>query len=437
MKSFSLLELNLYIKDQLHQSIPDLYWVVAEINELNVNGGHCYMELIEKTAQDERITAKARATIWAYHFKMLQPYFESVTGQCLEKGMKVMLRVSVEFHELYGISLHVSDINPSFTVGELMLQKQAILRRLAEEGIIDMNCELELPEVIQRIAVISSKTAAGYGDFSDQLNRNSCGYAFKHELFPSIMQGNEAENSIIAALEQIFDRENDFDAVVIIRGGGSQSDLNCFNSYRLASCIAQFPLPILTGIGHERDSTIADRVACRCLKTPTATAEFIIDIAETFHSRLISASNRIALLARDGYQDTQEHLQQKAHALQFAWKTLMHENEKVLSRYYSDFQRKTSMLFIQNRSNLTQIEQSLKREIQNALRTKKEQIKMLEVKQQILDPHHLLQRGYSITLADGKILRNAKDVKLGQQLKTILHDGKVDSKVISSELNEF
>ena len=209
MESFSLLELNRFIRQQLKDSMPGLYWVVAEINEMQVNSaGHCFMELIEKSHESEQLTAKARATVWAYHFRMLSPYFETMTGQRLAAGLKVMLQASVDFHEIYGLSLHVTDINPAFTVGDLAMQRQAIIQQLVDEGVFDMNRELELSEAPQRIAVISSETAAGYGDFVSQLQNNSRNYVFHHRLFQAVMQGNEAETSIINALEQIFEVED-------------------------------------------------------------------------------------------------------------------------------------------------------------------------------------------------------------------------------------
>jgi exodeoxyribonuclease VII large subunit len=409
MESYSLLRLNQCIKQQLKNAMSGLYWVVAEINELHVNSaGHCFMELIEKAPQSEQITAKSRANIWAYQYRMLSPYFETMTGQRLSAGLKVMLQASVEFHELYGMSLQVTDINPAFTVGDLAMQRQAVIRQLTDEGVFDMNRELELPSVPQRIAVISSETAAGYGDFIDQLHHNLYGYAFNHTLFPAIMQGNEAEDSIIRALEQVFEREDEFDVVVLIRGGGSQSDLNCFNSYQLASCIAQFPLPVITGIGHDRDETIADLVACVPLKTPTAVAEFLIQQAMSIDNLLQELTHQLSdtvAFALRRSTDKLQHLSQRLQTIMFSYVRVQDKEIHVL-----------------------QIR--LANAVQSLLLQKKNQIALMEGKLNLLDPVNLLRRGYSITFADGKMVRNARMLKKGQHIETILHDGKVESVVV-------
>jgi exodeoxyribonuclease VII large subunit len=296
----SLYELLGGVKMSLKSSLPPAMWVTAEISELKVNySGHCYLELIEKDTSGESIKAKARATIWASVFRMIQPYFESATRSKLATGMKVMVKASVEFHELYGFSLNITDIEPSYTVGEMALKKQEIINRLIAEGVFEMNKSLYIPDIPRRIAVVSSKTAAGFGDFMDQLLQNDFGYKFSVELFPAVMQGAEAEQSIIEALDAVFEQEALFDLVVIIRGGGSQSDLNCFNSYWLAYHICQFPLPVLTGIGHEQDETIADLVAHTRLKTPTAVAEFLIGIFRQADQKVNELSLTLAELATD------------------------------------------------------------------------------------------------------------------------------------------
>jgi len=406
MESYSLLELNQCIRQQLKNSMSGFYWVVAEINELHVNSaGHCFMELVEKAPQSGQITAKARANIWAYQFRMLSPYFETMTGQTLSAGLKVMLQASVEFHELYGMSLQITDINPAFTVGDLAMQRQAVIRQLADEGVFDMNHELELPAVPQRIAVISSQTAAGYGDFVDQLQNNSCGYAFHHTLFQAVMQGNEAEDSIIRALEQVFDREEEFDVVVLIRGGGSQSDLNCFNSYELACCIAQFPLPVITGIGHDRDETVADLVACVPLKTPTAVAEFLIHQAMSLDNILQDLDRQLSDAVIFALRRPADRLQHLSHRLH----TIMHSYVRVQDR------------------DVHLLQLRLANAVQSWMVQKKNGVARLEGHLQLLDPVNLLRRGYSITRAGGKVVRNVKALKKEQHIETILYDGKLES----------
>ena len=273
MEAISLLELNSRVKQVLKQQFSETVWVTAEITELQLNrSGHCYLQLVDKREADDSVLATARATIWAFTFRTLQPYFETTTGRQLGKGMKVMLLVEVVFHELYGYSLNVKDIDPTYTVGDLERKRKEILKQLEQEGIIDMNRELEFPQLPKTIAVISSPTAAGYGDFMNQLEQNAYGFQFQVKLFPAVMQGEQTTASVIAALERIYEYEELFDLVVLIRGGGSQTDLGSFDSYDLAAHVAQFPLPVLSGIGHERDETIVDRVAHLRVKTPTAAA---------------------------------------------------------------------------------------------------------------------------------------------------------------------
>ncbi len=278
MEPIGLYQLNCLVKRELKNRFPDSFLVIAEIADVKENrSGHCYLELVEKREEDDAVIATARATIWAFTYRMLKPYFETTTGKSLQKGIKVLVRVEIVFHELYGYSLNIKDIDPTFTIGDLERKRKEIIDRLTQEGVIDMNRELEFPMLPKTVAIISSPTAAGYGDFVDQLHRNAYGYAFHTKLFPAIMQGEKTTESIIAALERIYEFESLFDVVVIIRGGGSQTDLGSFDSYELAANVAQFPIPILAGIGHERDETIVDRVAYRSVKTPTAAAAFLIE----------------------------------------------------------------------------------------------------------------------------------------------------------------
>jgi exodeoxyribonuclease VII large subunit len=454
MESCSLLTLNRFIGRSLKQSACELYWVVAEIYEMRVgSNGHCFLELIEKENGGERIVARAKANIWAYYFRMLHPYFKTMTGHELAVGMKVMFHVSVEFHELYGISLQVTDVNPVYTVGELALQKQAILNQLEEEGVMDMNKELSLAEIPNRIAVISSKTAAGYGDFLDQLHTNPYGYAFRHTLFPAVMQGNETETSVIAALEHIFERENEFDAVVIIRGGGAQSDLNCFNSYRMACCIAQFPLPVITGIGHERDETVADMVAFAGLKTPTAVAEYLINRMCSFDSRLQELFAQLVASVQQRVRLSDKRLQEQSHKLHYLWQTALHTQDMRLQAYRFALSRSAVETIARERNENFKLTLSLRlsaRKILQVARTKlpdyrqrlvksvrsdldhcRKRTEWLGDKLQWLNPERLLERGYSITLVNGKVVRSAHQLQKGQTLTTIFGDGSTESTVTS------
>ena len=303
-KALSLYELNNLIKGVLHDNLSEMFWIRAEMSDVRANqNGHCYLEFIEKDTQGRTIVAKARAMIWSNTFYMLKAYFESTTNQTFASGLKVLVRVSIEFHELYGFSLTVHDIDPSYTLGDQARNRAAILKQLEEDGVIDLNKELELPVPANRIAIISSPTAAGYEDFCNQLANNSMGFVFYTKLFPAIMQGDRAEDSIIEALERIYEYQDCFDAVVIIRGGGATSELSCFDSYLLAASCAQFPLPIITGIGHERDETVLDIVAHTRAKTPTAVAEFLIDNLTSVAQELISIQMGLVSIVNQQLQE--------------------------------------------------------------------------------------------------------------------------------------
>jgi exodeoxyribonuclease VII large subunit len=313
-QKLTLFELNQWIKDALDSAIPDTVWVVAEISELKENrNGHCYLELVEKEGNE--ITARARATIWSYTFRILKPYFETTTGQFFTFGLKVLVQVSVEYHPAYGLSLNIKDIDPAYTIGDMALQRKEIIERLQNEGVFEMNKELELPLVPQKIAVISSKTAAGYQDFMNQLENNPMGIKFYTHLFEAYMQGADAVPTIISALDRIFEYEEFFDAVAIIRGGGATADLSSFDSYDLAFHVTQFPLPVVTGIGHEKDDTIIDLVAHTRMKTPTAVAEFFISGAERFYERLTGLEEEVVQLVRETVDSKKEQLEDFAENL--------------------------------------------------------------------------------------------------------------------------
>ena len=262
MDSLSLLELNSLVRRSLEQCLPDEYWIQAELSDVRSNTtGHCYLEFVQKDPRSNNLVAKARGMIWNNIYRLLKPYFEESTGQLFTSGIKVLVKVTVQFHELYGYSLTVLDIDPAYTLGDMARRRREILLQLEEEGVLTLNKELEMPVLPQRVAVISSATAAGYGDFCHQLQHNPGGFYFYTELFPALMQGNQVEESVLVALDRINARINEFDVVVIIRGGGATSDLSGFDTYLLAAACAQFPLPIITGIGHERDDTVLDSVA--------------------------------------------------------------------------------------------------------------------------------------------------------------------------------
>ncbi len=403
----SLQQLNALIRQAVASGLPDTYWVQAEISELHVNNGHCYLELVQKEPRRDAIIAKARGMIWSKVFGMLKPYFEQATGQALAAGIKVLVSVQVTFHEVYGFSLTIVDIDPSFTLGDLAMRRKEILSRLEEDGTIDMNKELPFPLLPQRIAVIGSATSAGYGDFCDQLASNSSHYRFKVTLFPAVMQGLELEQSVLAALDAINAVVDDYDVVVILRGGGATSDLRGFDTYRLASACAQFPLPIITGIGHQRDDTVLDAVAFRRVKTPTAAAEYLIAAVDKTAGMLDELTAR---------------LWQGALAL------LSRGNEQLL-RLQSRIGIGTNERLRRETVRLQTLQHRFMQGAQLLLKGEQHSLQLLQ--QHITDasPSRLLERGYSITISNGKIVRRASDVVCGDKLITILGSGELTSAV--------
>lgn len=405
-QALSLYELNGLVKRTIRDRMSETYWVQAELSDVRTNySGHCYLEFIQKDASGNNLIAKARGTIWSNIYKMLKPYFEQETGQAFASGIKVLVRVSVDFHELYGYSLTVLDIDPTYTVGDMERKRREILRQLEEEGVIDLNKELEMPMLPQRIAVISSATAAGYGDFCNQLANNPRGYSFHTELFPAIMQGERVEESIIAALDAIYARLEAFDVVVIIRGGGATSDLSGFDTYGLAANCAQFPLPIITGIGHERDDTVIDLIAHTRVKTPTAAAAFLIACMDQVADRLDNLSFRLQQGVRN----------------RLLWEHRRIEGLK--QRIPSAVYKRIS----DAKYGLLTAQRDLQMASRQFLSMKKHRLELLQQRLNDALPEKQLARGYSITLKNGKAVKDASVLEKGDTLVTLLHQGKVES----------
>jgi len=408
MESLSLYELNALVRRGLEQCLPDVYWVQAELSDVRTNAtGHCYLEFVEKDAWGNSLIAKARGVIWANLFKLLKPYFEEATGQPFVSGIKVLVQVSVSFHELYGYTLTVQDIDPTYTLGDMARRRREILKQLEEEGVLTLNKELEIPVLPQRIAVISSATAAGYGDFCHQLRHNSRDFFFYTELFPAIMQGDRVEESILAALDLILSRQADFDVVVIIRGGGATSDLSGFDTYLLAASCAQFPLPIITGIGHERDDTVLDSVAHTRVKTPTAAAEFLINAMD-------EAADLLDDLASELYSGVLSRLDAERQRLS-GYKS--HIPSAVFTRISG---AKLSLLTMQK--DLSQV-------VKASLSRHRHQMELLQQRVADASPEKQLARGYSVTLKDGKVVKDASLLNPGDELTTRLHKGSFKSTV--------
>ena len=407
-QAISLHELNGLVKRSIRACLPDTYWVQAELSDVRTNySGHCYLEFVQKDAKGNNLIAKARGTIWSNVFKMLRPYFEQETGQMFTSGIKVLVEVSVEFHELYGYSLTVLDIDPTYTVGDMERKKREILRQLEEEGVMNMNKELDMNMLPQRVAVVSSATAAGYGDFCNQLTHNSRGYDFHTELFPAIMQGERVEESVLAALDAIYRRMDEFDVVVIIRGGGATSDLSGFDTYLLAASCAQFPLPIITGIGHERDDTVIDKVAHTRMKTPTAVAEFLIAKMDKCDDVLNEMSSRLTESVRSRL--LWEHRRMES---------LKQRIPNALYRRIADA-----------KYNLLTAQRNLQMVSRQSLSVKKHRLELLQQRLNDALPEKQLARGYSITLKDGKAVKDASVLKEGDALVTMLHRGRIESEV--------
>ena len=427
MKTITLYELNSLVRQTIEIGLPKSYWVEAEISELRENGGHCYLELIEKDKRYNTPIAKASARCWRQTWGMVKPYFENTTGQQLRAGMKVLIEVYAQFHEAYGFSWIISDIDPNYTLGDMARKRQEIIKRLKEEGVFDLNKQLDLPLFSQRIAVISSKSAAGYGDFANQLYGNQYGYYFEAELFAATMQGEDVERSIIKALNAINDRCDDFDCVVIIRGGGATSDMSGFDALELAENVANFPLPIITGIGHDRDECILDMVSHTRVKTPTAAAALLIDNLNTAERRIDDARQRIANLTSRKMEVEKLRLSRLAERLPALFGSVKDKQEARLNILQERLFRLAEIRLSNCENIVGQLEKKISLTAEHLLMVEKHRLELLEGRAQNLDPQLLLRRGYSITLVGGKALRDPSQVKQGDKIETRLEKGTITS----------
>ena len=429
MKTITLYELNSLVRQTIEIGLPKSYWVEAEISELRENGGHCYLELIEKDKRYNTPIAKASARCWRQTWGMVKPYFENTTGQQLRAGMKVLIEVYAQFHEAYGFSWIISDIDPNYTLGDMARKRQEIIKRLKEEGVFDLNKQLDLPLFSQRIAVISSKSAAGYGDFANQLYGNQYGYYFEAELFAATMQGEDVERSIIKALNAINDRCDDFDCVVIIRGGGATSDMSGFDALELAENVANFPLPIITGIGHDRDECILDMVSHTRVKTPTAAAALLIDNLHTAERRIDDARQRIANLTSRKMEVEKLRLSRLAERLPALFGSVKDKQEARLDILQERLFRLAEIRLSNCENIVGQLEKKISLTAEHLLMVEKHRLELLEGRAQNLDPQLLLRRGYSITLVGGKALRDPSQVKQGDKIETRLEKGTITSTI--------
>ena len=410
----TLFELNHIVRSVLESSLDEEYWVEGEFADASTGfGGHFYGEMVQKDEQGRNIVARARVTCWARNYNIISLRFQKETGEMLRRGLHVKLLVRVTFHEHYGYALNILDVDSSFTLGDMAKRRKEILARLEQDGIINDNKELPLPRLLRRIAVVSSAGAAGYGDFCNQLEHNDYGLFFHLQLFPAVMQGTNVEDSVMTALATIADEADCWDCVVIIRGGGATGDLSDFDSYPLAAAVAQMPIPVIVGIGHERDETVLDFVAHTRVKTPTAAAAFLID----------RQAQEAALL-----DDLYRRIRKSAEmSIQMARQRLEHV-QRVLPILFAGFRQKQEA-----RTEL------LVRRLQTAVQRRMEQEKhrqsLLQQRLDSLDPRTLLQRGYSITMCGGKVVRTADDVREGEVITTSLQKGEIHSTVLLCKKN--
>ncbi len=450
----SLLQLNARIKGVLTDNLSGLHWVVAEISDMNINrSGHCYIELIEKDNNSGNIVAKARATIWAFAFRMIKPYFETTTGESLRTGIKVLLNVSVEYHEIYGFSLNIHDIDPQYTIGDLARKKQEIRQRLINEGVFEMNKQTYLTRVPQRIAVISSETAAGYGDFVNQLQNNTHGFDLDITLFSAIMQGEKTGVSIIQAMNAIFDQIDNFDVIVIIRGGGAKSELSSFDNYDLAFFITQSPIPVLTGMGHERDDTLADEVAHTRLKTPTAVAEFLIDALLEFSEYLHVLQTNISVSVIDMFDEREHELSKFTERLNRGVRDIMEQqslfmleskqklhlfvneylakNDKKLSRSTDKLSYSVNSFLAQHNNMLNKLRTRLQPKVEHLFVMKDQKLTLWAKEIKLIDPQNVLDRGYAYVTQVGKgIISSNNQVTAGDRINIRLAKGSINADVV-------
>ncbi len=448
--TYTLKELLSGLKECIATNFQQPIWIVAEINSLTHHRtGHRYLSLIQKSKIANNIVAQVQATIWANRYNYLAAYFEQETDCKLEVGMNVMLQVTVVYHEVYGLSLNVLNINPTYTLGDMERAKREIIERLISEGVFDMNKSLPFPTIILNVAVISSSTAAGYGDFLKHINTNIYGYKINITLFDSIMQGANTEQSVLSALNEIGGEYEKYDAVVIVRGGGSKNDLSWFDNYNIAYMVTQFPIPVISGIGHERDESIVDMVASKKLKTPTAVAGFIIDYNAKFEERLDNTFSEIVSITKDILNEKEMYLNNVTMSILKIRSTLSKHLEKCTG-ILSEIRRRTDLKIKTESIKLAQIEEkiikspriisncekqlstindSLQKAVKRQLETSSKKLELLNYRLTLNDPRTILKRGYSISRVNGKIVTSANTINEGDIIETVLHDGKIVSEV--------
>ena len=427
--ALTLFELNSLVSNVIDTAFDHAFWVEAELSEAREVRGHCYMELIQKDIFSATPVARASAKCWKTTWARLRPKFERATGQGLHAGMKVMLLVTANFHEAYGFSWIVQDIDPTYTLGDMARKRLEIIKQLKEEGIFDLQKELSLPMFAQRVAVISSENAAGYGDFCHQLLDNDYGFAFQIRLFPAIMQGEQVETTIINAMNEIYDHMDDFDVVVIIRGGGATADMSGFDTLSLAENVANFPLPIITGIGHDRDESVLDMVSNTRVKTPTAAAAFLVDNLANLSGHIEAMRERMVTRVRQRMETEKERLGRISGRVPILFSLVKERQEAKLTRLMTDITGYINDRLRQAEHDIVVIEKNIQPLVEMKLAREDNRIAQLALRIKALDPERLLKRGYSITMLNGKAIHDPTTLKEGDIIETRVEKGSFASTI--------
>lgn len=428
--ALSLYELNSLVAEAISIGVPGQYWVEAEISEAREVRGHCYLELVEKDDRSNTPVARASAKCWQNRWSIIRPMFERVTGQRLHAGMKVMLRVYANFHEAYGFSWIVSDINPEYTLGDLARRRKEIVALLKADGVFDLQRELLLPMFAQHIAVVSSEGAAGFGDFCRQLHDNTGGYQFDVRLFPAVMQGEAVERSVVEALNAIYEVQEQYDCVVIIRGGGATSDLSGFDTLALAENVANFPLPIITGIGHDRDETVLDLVAFAHVKTPTAAAQLLVDHLSQTAALADRLCQRVVLAARRRMEMEQGRLRSLASRIPVLFSLVGEKETGRLDRLTARINSSLALTISAQRQHLDRLAASVRDQTIRRITAEQHRLEMLERRVEAENPERLLKRGYSITTYKGRTVRDASQLPPDAEVETRVENGSFRSRVV-------
>ena len=427
--ALTLYELNSLVVELIDKVMPSSYWVEAEIADARESKGHLYLELIEKDESTNIPIARASAKCWRSSWLMIGPHFERVAGVKLRAGLQIMIQVHAQFHAQYGFSWIIDDINPEYTMGSMARKRNEIIAQLKSEGVFELQRELCLPLFAQRIAVISSASAAGYGDFCNQLQHNEYGFRFQMQLFQAFMQGEQVEQSIVAALNLISTKEDDFDCVVIIRGGGATTDLSGFDTLVLAENVANFPLPVITGIGHERDESILDMVAHTRVKTPTAAAAFLIDYLAATLNRIEQAQISIQRMVEHRIQHEKLHLQQLSTHIPILFSMVRNRENARLDDYWHALLQRVMLHLQQSKMRVELLSNKVIPATTNKLMAEQHKLQLLEQRVDGVNPERMLRLGYSLTYKNGYVLRNVNEVKAGDEITTRLEGGIITSVV--------